>query len=97
VYRPNSEVLNSSVLWDIMLHSPLKVNQHFGGTWILPPSSGWKSSVCYLLHAGVFLGIFFDPEDGVLSVEKTEHFIVTAVRSSFIEVYVLMVTVRYKT
>jgi hypothetical protein len=38
-----------------------------------PPSSGLKSkttkkpewgSACYLLHAGLFLGLFFDPEDG---------------------------------
>jgi hypothetical protein len=23
----------------------------------------WSSSACYLLHAGVLLGLFFDPED----------------------------------
>jgi hypothetical protein len=37
-----------------------------------PPSSGSKNKpskkpsyfACYLLHAGFFLGLFFNPEDG---------------------------------
>jgi hypothetical protein len=31
---------------------------------MLHPSSGLKSSACYLLHTGFLLGLFFDPEDG---------------------------------
>jgi hypothetical protein len=26
--------------------------------------TGMKDSVCYLLHVGFLLGLFFDPEDG---------------------------------
>jgi hypothetical protein len=38
-----------SIFWDIMLCSLLKVKQRFA---------------CYLLHAGLFLDIFFNTEDG---------------------------------
>jgi hypothetical protein len=41
----------SSIFWNTMPHTPLKVNSRFGGT-------------CYLLYAGLELGSFFDPEDG---------------------------------
>jgi hypothetical protein len=60
-----------------------------------PPSSGLKSSACYLLHAGFLLGLFFDlkievtcsSETSVDFLHITRHyiqelFITTAVRTS---------------
>jgi hypothetical protein len=52
-------VVKSLVFWDITPHSPLKVDQRFGGTRRLH-----QSSVCYLFHDGVLVGLFFDREDG---------------------------------
>jgi hypothetical protein len=40
------------------LYSPLKVSWDFGGTCHL------RLLTCYLLHAGLLLGLFFSPEDG---------------------------------
>jgi hypothetical protein len=40
--------LKSSIFWDVTPHSPLKINQGFGGT----------------CHTGFLLGLFFTPEDG---------------------------------
>jgi hypothetical protein len=48
--------MTGSVCWDIMLCSPLKINQHFLGMF--------RSFACYVLHAGFLLGLFFNPEDG---------------------------------
>jgi hypothetical protein len=53
-------VMKSSVFWDIMLYSLLKVNRRFGGTRHLQ----LQSSVFYLLHAGFLLDLFVEPEDG---------------------------------
>jgi hypothetical protein len=44
--------MKSTTFWDKKPCSPLKANRSFGG------------SVCYLLHAGFLLGLFFDREDG---------------------------------
>jgi hypothetical protein len=41
-----------SVVWDISPCSLLKVSQHFG------------DCACYLFHAGFFLGLLVNPEDG---------------------------------
>jgi hypothetical protein len=58
-----------------MLCSLVKVNQRFGGT-LLPsswmkkskpskkPAGRRQSSAFCLLHAGLLLGLLFDPEDG---------------------------------
>jgi hypothetical protein len=48
-------VMKSSTFMDITPCSPLKVNRRFGGT---------QCFACCLLHAGFFLGLFFDLEDG---------------------------------
>jgi hypothetical protein len=47
-----------------------------------PPSAGSKNdSACYLLHAGFFLGLFFDPEDGdEFSYETSVEFQRTTLR-----------------
>jgi hypothetical protein len=47
-------VTKSSIVWDITACSQLKVNRRFGRT----------CSACCLLHAGFFLGLFFEPEYG---------------------------------
>jgi hypothetical protein len=40
-----------------------------------PPAATKQSSACYLLHAGFFLGLFFDPEDGRgMSIRKSVEF-----------------------
>jgi hypothetical protein len=39
-----SQVMNSSAFWDIMLCSLMKVNQHFGGICCPPPQSSWLKS-----------------------------------------------------
>jgi hypothetical protein len=62
-------VMKSSILWDISPISPLKNNRRFGETYLLyiqgsRMSHAKNSKVCYLLHAGFLLGLFFDPEDG---------------------------------
>jgi hypothetical protein len=49
--------MKSTIFWDITPCSPLKVNRRFEGDKFL-------RNVCYLLHAGLLLGLFFDPEDG---------------------------------
>jgi hypothetical protein len=41
-------VMKSSIFWEIVLYSPLEVNE----------------LACYLLHAGFLFGLFFNPEDG---------------------------------
>jgi hypothetical protein len=77
-------VIKSTIFWDIMPCSPLKIYRHFGGTALL--------STCF--HVGFLLGLFFDPEDGppksrltlngphcVIS-NKIVLFITTAVRTS---------------
>jgi hypothetical protein len=50
-------VMKSSIFWDIMLCSPLKVNGRFRWTYHLP-----LLSTCF--HAGFLLGLFFDLGDG---------------------------------
>jgi hypothetical protein len=45
-------VMKSTIFWDIMPCSVLKINQRFGGTYRLH------------IHAGFLLDLFFDPEDG---------------------------------
>jgi hypothetical protein len=47
-------IKKSTIFWDITPCSPLKVNRHFGGTYLL--------ATC--LHAGFLLSYFFDSEDG---------------------------------
>jgi hypothetical protein len=42
--------MKGSTFWDITLWSSLKAE--------------WLCSACCLLHAGLLLGLFFDPEDG---------------------------------
>jgi hypothetical protein len=57
--------MNSTIFWDIMPRSPLKVNRRFGGTYRLhlqrrisrvrnQLENKWQAEVC----------LFFDPEDG---------------------------------
>jgi hypothetical protein len=41
--------LKSSVFWDILPHSPLKVNQHFGGTCCLHHKLCLLSASCWIL------------------------------------------------
>jgi hypothetical protein len=61
-------VMKGSIFWDITLCSPLKVNRRFGRVSSLhiqrrrkkPP---WTRFACYLFHAGLFLGLYFDPEN----------------------------------
>jgi hypothetical protein len=48
----------SSTFWDIKACSPLRVNQHFGGTGIM-------------LHAGFLLGLFVKPEYGGAKTSET--------------------------
>jgi hypothetical protein len=56
---------------------------------ISPPSSGYKSSACYLLQAGFLLSSFFDSEEigdiflqnGIIS-QNIYVFIITAARTS---------------
>jgi hypothetical protein len=47
----------SSILCDITLCSPLKSEEHVASIFRAEPAA------CYLLHAGFFLGLLFDPED----------------------------------
>jgi hypothetical protein len=67
-----SEVLTAlavknTIFWYIAPCSPLKVNLRFGGTYH-PHLHGRrinlarKVAICF--HAGFFLGLSFDPEDG---------------------------------
>jgi hypothetical protein len=61
--------VKSSVFLDITPCSPLRINQRFGGICRLhlqgrSISQAIKQGVCYLLHTGFLLGLFFDPEDG---------------------------------
>jgi hypothetical protein len=53
-------VMNNSVIWNITLCSPLEVNQRLGETCRL-----------HLLHAGMLLGLFLDPEHGMTCSSKT--------------------------
>jgi hypothetical protein len=51
-------------MWDITLHSPLKVSRHFGGICYLH-LQGWRVSKAWcLLHADFLLGSLFNPENG---------------------------------
>jgi hypothetical protein len=59
-------VMKSTIFWDIMSCSPLKVNRRFGGTYRLN-FQGQRISRALLatcFHAGFLRGLFFDPEDG---------------------------------
>jgi hypothetical protein len=70
--------LKSTIVWDITPWSPLKVNRSFGGTYRLhlqgrrisrgrnQPESRWQweALLAKWFHAGFFLGLFFDLEDG---------------------------------
>jgi hypothetical protein len=64
------EYLKSSVFWDIMPYSPVKVNWHFGGTYCLHlwgrrvskarnqhEASTMQSLACCLLHFGFVLAL----------------------------------------
>jgi hypothetical protein len=64
--------VKSSIFWEIMPCSLLKINRHFGGTCRLH-LHGWrisqarnqlKSGLAFCFHAGFLLGLFFDPEHG---------------------------------
>jgi hypothetical protein len=65
-------VLKSSIFWDIMPCSPLKIKQRFGGTCCLHLQGRRISqariqyeSRCHSeRHACFLLGLFFDPENG---------------------------------
>jgi hypothetical protein len=54
-----------SVFCDIAPCSPLKVSKRFGGTSSvhLDGRKQTRTLVCYLLHIGLLLGLFFDPEN----------------------------------
>jgi hypothetical protein len=85
----------STIIWDIMLCGPMRVNRRFGGTYRLLLQGESLFITCF--HAGFLLSLFFDPEDGgdvlpkrrstfngrhgVLS-QKMVLFITTAVRTS---------------
>jgi hypothetical protein len=47
-------VMKSSVFWDMTPCSPLKVKQN--------SRIRWQAATCF--HAGFFVGLFFDLEDG---------------------------------
>jgi hypothetical protein len=49
-------VMKSTIFWDIMPRSPLKVNWRFGALDLA------LLATCF--HAGFLLGLFFDPKDG---------------------------------
>jgi hypothetical protein len=54
----------SSIFWDVMASSLMKIKQHSGGTYYL---------ACSLQHAGFLLDILFHPEDelyGTISQKK---------------------------
>jgi hypothetical protein len=68
-------VMSSTIFWDIMPYSPLKVNRRFRGASQNRNISQarnqretrWKAeppllATCF--HAGFLLGLFFNPEDG---------------------------------
>jgi hypothetical protein len=48
------EIMKSSIFWDITHRKSLKINRRFG-------TGGKQTSSFHLLHAGFFLGLFFDP------------------------------------
>jgi hypothetical protein len=100
-YR-NNLLLKSYICWAITPRSPLKVNEHSRRTHGLHfRPCRWRRHIslkrlfasCF--HAGLFLGLFFNPGDrgdmflwnigrlsmGVIS-QKIELFIITAVRTS---------------
>jgi hypothetical protein len=43
-------LMKSAIFWDISLYSPLKVKR--------------QALLATCFHAGILLGLFFDPEDG---------------------------------
>jgi hypothetical protein len=47
--------MKNYIFCDIMQCSPLKVDRYFGG--------GDRGSACCLLHTGLLLGLFVDPEE----------------------------------
>jgi hypothetical protein len=49
----------SSILWDIIPCSPLKISRRFGGKCRLE-----QSSPCYLFYSGFLIALSFDPDDG---------------------------------
>jgi hypothetical protein len=69
-------IMKSSVFWDITLCSPLKVCRWFGGTYLLHLQGWWisqtikqhevslklSSLACFLLQAGILLGLLSDTE-----------------------------------
>jgi hypothetical protein len=79
--------MKGSVLWNIMLCSPLKVKGSIGGTCRLQgqrrsQARNLSDSGCYQLHAGFLIGLFFYPEDGgdmclqnVDCQQATQHYI----------------------
>jgi hypothetical protein len=54
-------LMKSYIFWDITTYSPLKVNRRFGGT---SERVSKQRSAFSFIHAGFFLGLFFDSEDG---------------------------------
>jgi hypothetical protein len=52
---------NYEDFWDILLCSQFKVNHNFREMCHLHLQVA--SRLCYLLHVGFLLGLFFDPED----------------------------------
>jgi hypothetical protein len=57
-------IMKSSIFWNVTACRPLKVNWHSGGTCHLHLQGQRMSQASNVLHAGFFLGPFFEPEDG---------------------------------
>jgi hypothetical protein len=59
-----TDVMKSTIFWDIMPCRPLRVNQHFGGTYHFHLWGRKMSQQETSTKAGGKLRLFFDPEDG---------------------------------
>jgi hypothetical protein len=61
----HNQMLKSSIFWDLMPCSPLKVNRRFGGTCGLHLQGRRIGKASKALLATCFIsGLFFNPEDG---------------------------------
>jgi hypothetical protein len=54
-------VMKSTIFWEIVPCSPLKVNRRFGETDV--KAGGKHNSACHPFHVGFLFGVFVDPED----------------------------------